>query len=69
MSITALCLPESQLVSSMLSRFSFVNEEILRSQVINDLRNFTNKDKIIDHRLMNTLTGYSGYYMQGLNQL
>lgn len=47
----------------MLSKFSFVNEEILRSQVLNELKNFTNRDKLIDMRLLNTLTNYNGYYL------
>lgn len=60
----ALCLPELKLISRMLSKFSFVNEEILRSQVLNELKNFTNRDKLIDMRLLNTLTNYNGYYVQ-----
>ena len=69
-SIVAICFPESRLVSNMLSKFSFVNEEILRSQVINELRNFTNRDKVMDPRLLNTLTNFTGYYpiAQGFNQ-
>lgn len=66
----AICFPEQRLVSNVLNKFSFVNEEILRSQVINELRNFTSRDKVMDVRLLNTLTNLSGYYQinQGFNQ-
>ena len=52
----------------MLNKFSFVNEEILRSQIHNELANFTNRDKLVDQRLMNTLTNFTGYLPHNGNQ-
>ena len=43
----AICLPEVRIVNRLLCKFQFVNEDILRSQVINELTNFTNKDRLI----------------------
>ena len=48
----AMCLPEIRAISRLLCKFQFVNEDILRSQVMNDLRNFTTKDKNIESRLL-----------------
>jgi len=57
----AMCLPEFRVVSRLLNKFSFVNEDILRTQVLNELSHFTNRDKIyLDLRLGSTLS-----YMEG----
>lgn len=47
---------ETCIVTRLLNKFSFVNEEILRQQTMNELVYFTNRDRIIDSKLLNTLT-------------
>lgn len=50
------CSPETKIVTALLNKFSFVNEDILRTQVLKELQNFTNKDKQVD---------ISRFYMTG----
>ena len=59
-------------MSRLLCKFQFVNEDILRSQVMNELSSFTNKDRLIESTklfasLTNTFSGQTAY--QQLNQL
>lgn len=67
----AICLPEVKVVSRLLCKFQFVNEDILRSQVMNELSNFTNRDRIVESKLFaslsNTMTGQAAYHQ--INQL
>ena len=55
----AICLPEVRVVNKLLCKFQFMNEDILRSQVINELASFTSKDKFSDQKLYNTLTNFN----------
>ena len=68
----AICLPEVRIVNRLLCKFQFVNEDILRSQVINELTNFTNKDRLIESKLFNTLTNFNsmpyGVAQSGIGQ-
>ena len=44
----AICLPEKNVVKRILCKFQFVNEDILRSQVMNQMKSFTSRDKNSD---------------------
>jgi hypothetical protein len=47
---------EEQVIFKIYTKFTFVNEDILRRQVLNELSSFAAKDKSIDAKFFNTLT-------------
>ena len=64
----AICLPEIRVVNKLFCKFQFMNEDILRMQVINELTSFTTKDKINEQKLFNTLTNFNNVQYGGGNQ-
>jgi hypothetical protein len=51
-----LLIVEEKVIFKLFRKFSFVNEEMIRRQVMNDLSSFAVKDKGIDFKFYNTLT-------------
>ena len=57
----AICLPEVKAVNLLLQKFQFVNEDILRTQVMNELASYTQRDRQVETKLFaglhNNLSG------------
>jgi hypothetical protein len=62
-------LPETTIIFRVLNKVSCVNEDILQSQTLNDLVNFTNRDQIFDMKQQyggaNSAMSANRYYTNG----
>ena len=43
------------MVSRLLCKFQFVNEDILRTQTMNEFTSYTNRDRLVDQKLFSSL--------------
>jgi hypothetical protein len=51
-----LLIQEEKIVFKLFRKFSFLNEDMLRKQVLNELANFAVKEKGVDFKFYNTIT-------------